>query len=559
LSKKKKIFKDEKEMPISSISSAADDMMWNKTGSWRNVKPFYDPKTSPCIASCPAGENIQGYIELAKEEKYDEAVRLIWESNPFPAICGRVCYHPCMDGCARGPFDGSVYIPAIERFLGDYAIENKVTVSPTDVTHDHKIAIIGGGPAGLSTAFFLARKGFPVTIFEAKDKLGGVLRYGIPEYRLPKDVLDAEVQRVLDLGVEFRPNTVVGRDITLQELSDYSAFFVGIGLQKSRGLGVDNEDLDGVMPGLEFLEKINTGQKVDVGEEVVVVGGGNTAMDVARSALRLGASVTVVYRRTRDEMPAIEDEVEEAVSEGIKFKFLATPVEVSTKNGRLSEIRCQEMELGAPDESGRRRPVPKEDAYFTMQTSSLLVAIGEQPDSEVFEKLVEIEWGLIVADEYGKTNNKKMFAGGDIVSGASTVVNAVARGRGAAELIEAQLTDTEFDAKTMKRVVAIADLNSAYFFHKDKAVMGHTDGDKTGNPFVEVNTGLTCDQVQDELSRCYSCGVCDGCDNCYVFCPDVAISRQDGVYTIDYDYCKGCLICVQECPRGILSTESEAK
>jgi len=559
LSKKKKIFKDEKEMPISSISSAADDMMWNKTGSWRNVKPFYDPKTSPCIASCPAGENIQGYIELAKEEKYDEAVRLIWESNPFPAICGRVCYHPCMDGCARGPFDGSVYIPAIERFLGDYAIENKVTVSPTDVTHDHKIAIIGGGPAGLSTAFFLARKGFPVTIFEAKDKLGGVLRYGIPEYRLPKDVLDAEVQRVLDLGVEFRPNSVVGRDITLQELSDYSAFFVGIGLQKSRGLGVDNEDLDGVMPGLEFLEKINTGQKVDVGEEVVVVGGGNTAMDVARSALRLGASVTVVYRRTRDEMPAIEDEVEEAVSEGIKFKFLATPVEVSTKNGRLSEIRCQEMELGAPDESGRRRPVPKEDAYFTMQTSSLLVAIGEQPDSEVFEKLVEIEWGLIVADEYGKTNNKKMFAGGDIVSGASTVVNAVARGRGAAELIEAQLTDTEFDAKTMKRVVAIADLNSAYFFHKDRAVMGHTDGDKTGNPFVEVNTGLTCDQVQDELSRCYSCGVCDGCDNCYVFCPDVAISRQDGVYTIDYDYCKGCLICVQECPRGILSTESEAK
>jgi NADPH-dependent glutamate synthase beta subunit-like oxidoreductase/Pyruvate/2-oxoacid:ferredoxin oxidoreductase delta subunit len=464
-----------------------------------------------------------------------------------------------MDGCARGPFDGSVYIPAIERFLGDYAIENNVTVSPTDKLHDHKIAVIGGGPAGLSTAFFLARKGFPVTIFEAKDKLGGVLRYGIPEYRLPKDVLDAEVQRVLDLGVEFRPNTVVGREITLEELSEYSAFFVGIGLQKSRGLGVDHEDIDGVMPGLEFLEKVNTGQKVDVGDEVVVVGGGNTAMDVARSALRLGADVTVVYRRTRDEMPAIEDEVEEAVSEGIKFKFLATPVEVSSKNGRLSEIRCQEMELGAPDDSGRRRPVPKADAFFTMQTSSLLVAIGEQPDSEVFEKLVEIEWGLIVADEYGKTNNKKMFAGGDIVSGASTVVNAVARGRGAAELIEAQLTGTDFDPKTMKRVVAIADLNSAYFFHKDRAVMGHSDGDKTGNPFVEVNTGLTCDQVQDELSRCYSCGVCDGCDNCYVFCPDVAISRKDGVYTIDYDYCKGCLICVQECPRGILSTESEAK
>jgi putative selenate reductase YgfK subunit len=557
LSDKKKIFKDEKEMPLSSVSAATDDMMWNKTGSWRNVKPYYDPKTSPCIASCPAGEKIQGYIELAKEEKYEEAVRLIWENNPFPAICGRVCYHPCMDGCARGPFDGSVFIPAIERFLGDYAIEHGVSLSPSPKSQDHKIAVIGGGPAGLSCAFFLVQKGFPVTVFEAKEKLGGVLRYGIPEYRLPKDILDAEIKRIADLGVEFRPNTVVGKDVTLDDLSEYSAFFVGVGLQKSRGLGMDNEDVEGVMPGLEFLEKVNTGQKVEVGKSVAVVGGGNTAMDVARSAMRLGADVTVVYRRTRSEMPAIEDEVEEAMEEGIKFKFLAVPVEVAADNGKLKEITCQEMELGEPDESGRRRPVPKKDAFFTMGTDSLLVAIGEQPDSEVFSKLVDIEWGLIVADEYGKTSNQKIFAGGDIVSGASTVVNAVARGRGASELIEAQLTGADFDPKTSKKVVAIADLNTAYFLHKDRAAL--LKADRAGNPFVEVNTGLTCDQVQDELSRCYSCGVCDGCDNCYVFCPDVAISREDGVYTIDYDYCKGCLICVQECPRGILSTESEAK
>jgi NADPH-dependent glutamate synthase beta subunit-like oxidoreductase/Pyruvate/2-oxoacid:ferredoxin oxidoreductase delta subunit len=559
LSDKKKEFKDEKEMPLSSVSSARDDMMWNKTGSWRNVKPYYDPKTSPCIASCPAGENIQGYIELAKEEKYEDAVRLIWENNPFPAICGRVCYHPCMDGCARGSFDGAVFIPAIERFLGDYAIENKLSVPPTGVQHDHKVAVIGGGPAGLSAAFFLAQKGFGVTIFEAKEKLGGVLRYGIPRYRLPKDVLDAEVQRILDLGVEFRPKTVVGRDVTLDELSDYSAFFVGVGLQKSRVLGVDNEDASGVIPGLEFLAELNTGASVELGKQVVVVGGGNTAMDVARSALRMGAEVTVVYRRTRDEMPAIEDEVEEAIEEGINFKFLATPVDILAQNGRLAEIRCQQMELGAPDDSGRRRPVPIKDAFFKMPVDTMLVAIGEQPDSAVFEKLVEIKWGLIVADEYGKTNNKKIFAGGDIVSGASTVVNAVARGRGAAELIEAQLTGSEFDPKTMKKVVAIADLNTAYFFHKDRAVMPRSPGAKADDPFIEVNTGLTCAQVQEELSRCYSCGVCDGCDNCYVFCPDVAISRQDGTYTIDYDYCKGCLICVEECPRGILSTESEAK
>jgi len=559
LSDKKKEFKDEKEMPISSISAASDDMRWNKTGSWRNVKPYYDPGTSPCIASCPAGENIQGYIELSKEEKYEDAVRLLWESNPLPSICGRVCYHPCMDGCAREPFDGSIFIPAIERFLGDWATEHKVAHTPPDKRLDDNVAVIGAGPAGLSCAYFLARKGFQVTVFEAREKAGGVLRYGIPPYRLPKDVLDAEVQRILDLGVEFRPGTVVGRDVAIDDLSGYSAFFVGVGLQKSRALGMDNEDLPGVMAGLEFLENVNTGKQVEVGKKVIVVGGGNTAMDVSRSAMRMGADVTVVYRRTRAEMPAIEDEVVEAMEEGVKFKFLATPVEVSATNGRLSGIRCQEMELGAPDESGRRRPVPKEDAFFTIEADSLLVAIGEQPDSDTFEKLVDIKWGLIVADEYGKTSNQKIFAGGDIVSGASTVVNAVARGRGAAEVIEAQLTGSEFNPKTMKRVVAIADLNTAYFIHKERAAMSHSQATKSDDPFVEVNTGLTCAQVQEELSRCYSCGVCDGCDNCYVFCPDVAISHENGVYKIDYDYCKGCLICVQECPRGVLSTESEAK
>jgi NADPH-dependent glutamate synthase beta subunit-like oxidoreductase len=239
----------------------------------------------------------------------------------------------------------------------------------------------------------------------------------------------------------------------------------------------------------------------------------------------------------------------------VTFRFLAAPAEIITHNGGLKEIRCQEMELGLPDDTGRKRPVPKAGAFFTLPLDSLLVAVGEIPDVESFESIISVSNGLIVTDEFGRTSNEKVFAGGDIVTGASTVVNAIARGRSAADLIAAELTDGVFDPKQQRKVVAIADINAAYFLHKKAASMPRSnDG---GEPFAEVNLGLTCDQVQEELSRCYSCGVCDACDNCWVFCPDVAISREDGVYTIDYDYCKGCLICVQECPRGVLTSERE--
>ena len=554
MSKEKRIIRDHKEMPLSSISS--DDMRWNRTGSWRNVKPFYDPKTSPCIAGCPAGEDIQSYIQMAREERYEEAVRLIWESNPFPAICGRVCYHPCMDACMRAEHDEAVFIPAIERYLGDYAIEHRLMPEAPSQTHPHRAAVIGGGPAGLSCAYYLARAGFGVTVFEGKEKLGGVLRYGIPEYRLPKHVLDAELRRLESLGVEVRAKTVVGRDVPIESLGDYAAYFVGVGLQKSRPLGIENEDAAGVIPGLAFLEAVNTNRKVEIGRRVVVVGGGNTAMDVARSALRMGATVTVVYRRTRNEMPAIEDEVEEAIHEGVDFRFLATPVEILTEGRGLRAVRCQEMELGEPDESGRRRPVPKEGAFFTLEADAMLVAAGELPDTRAFESIARVQKGLIVTDEFGRTSHAKVFAGGDIVTGASTVVNAVARGRSAAELIAAELLDRRFDPRVHKKVVAIADVNTAYFLQKKRTEMARAHGG--AEAFAEVNLGMTCAQVQDEMNRCFSCGVCDGCDNCFVFCPDVAIAREDGVYTIDYDYCKGCLICVQECPRGVMSVESEA-
>jgi NADPH-dependent glutamate synthase beta subunit-like oxidoreductase/Pyruvate/2-oxoacid:ferredoxin oxidoreductase delta subunit len=555
MSETKKIFDDQAEMPLAAISEG--DMRWNKTGSWRNVRPYYDNKTSPCIVGCTAGEDIQGYIALAKQRRYEEAVRLIWERNPFPAICGRVCYHPCMSNCARKDYDDALFIPAIERFLGDFAIGKKLREEAPAEKRPHTVAVIGGGPSGIACAYFLAKKGYRVTVFEKRNKLGGVLRYGIPSYRLPKDILDAELERVLDLGIEARTGTSIGHDISIEDLSAYDAYFLGVGLQRSRALGIPGEDAEGVVPGLEFLAAVNEGTAVSIGAKVVVIGGGNTAMDVARSALRMGSDVTVLYRRTESEMPAIQDEVKEAKEEGVEFRFLAAPIEIIERRGTLRAITCQEMELGEPDESGRRRPVPKPGAVFEVAADSMLIAAGELPDTDVFAPLVDVKHGLIVADDFGRTSDKRFFAGGDIVTGAATVVDAVARGRSAADLIDAELTGGAFSPGAQKKVVSIADLNTAYFFHQKQARMPRI-GDARAS-FDEVNEGLSEDTLRSELDRCFSCGVCNSCDNCWVFCPDVAIARENGVYSVQYDYCKGCLICVEECPRAALSTEKEGK
>lgn len=555
MSENKKIFNDQIEMPLAAISEG--DMRWNKTGSWRNVRPYYDNKTSPCIAGCTAGEDIQGYIALAKQRRYEEAVRLIWQRNPFPAICGRVCYHPCMSNCARKDYDEALFIPAIERFLGDFAIEKGLREHASGAQQPHKIAVVGGGPSGLTCACFLAKKGYRVTIFEKRNKLGGVLRYGIPAYRLPKDVLDAELERVLDLGIDVRTNTSIGSDLSIEELSEYAAYFLGLGLQRSRTLDIKGEDAEGVMPGLEYLAAVNEGTEIPIGRRVVVIGGGNTAMDVARSALRMGSDVTVLYRRTESEMPAIRDEVKEAKEEGVEFRFLAAPVEIVKQRGRLREIRCQEMELGEPDDSGRRKPVPKPGALFNVKADTMLIAAGELPETKMFEPLVDVQYGLIITDDFGRTSNTRFYAGGDIVTGAATVVDAVARGRAAADLIDAELTGDEFKPGEQKKVISIADLNTAYFLHHTQAKMPRIDNARRS--FDEVNTGLGEAKLREELDRCFSCGVCNSCDNCWVFCPDVAIKRENGVYSINYDYCKGCLICVEECPRASLSTEKEGK
>ena len=553
-------FKTYRDMPIRPMT--VTDMLWNRTGSWRNIRPYYDFKTSPCKVGCPTGENIQRYIYLVTENDYEEAWNTIIDANPMPAITGRVCFHPCMSNCTRGDFDESVNINAIERSLGDKGLENPGWMKKSKASKKEKVAVVGSGPAGLSCAFYLARQGYPVTLFEMEKALGGILRWGIPEFRLPNDTLDKVVGAIVDSGpITVKAGVKIGRDTGLEEIDkEYDAVFLGLGLTRSREMGVDNEDCDGVEPGLEFLKRVNSGEKVDPGKKVAVIGGGNTAMDVARSALRCGSEVTVFYRRTIAEMPAIREEIEEAEKEGVKFYFLSAPKEIVTKKGKLSSVIFQKMKLGEPDDSGRRRPVPIEGDTFEMEADSLFPAIGERADLDLFSDHLETEWNLISSKgEFGETSNDKLFAGGDIVTGAASVVEAIAAGRKSAERIGRFLSKEEEPIITPPNVVGIDDMNTAYFSRVDQNRVPRIPAAEIKGSFREIRTGYADQLLHSEADRCFSCGVCNYCDNCWIFCPDTAIKRNKDDYEIDLDYCKGCLVCVEECPRSAFSTREEGR
>ncbi|MCK4538007.1 MAG: FAD-dependent oxidoreductase [Candidatus Krumholzibacteria bacterium] len=557
---KKLEFKSYKDMPIRAMTLST--MMWNLTGSWRNVRPYYDFKTSPCIAGCPTSENIQKYIYLVTEKRYEEAWSTIIESNPMPAITGRVCFHPCMSKCTRKDYDEPVNINAIERSLGDMGLDNPGWMTKVKGTESQKVAVVGSGPAGLSCAFYLARAGFTVTLFEMEKALGGVLRWGIPEYRLTNEVLDRVISSMLEAGpIEVKTGVEVGKEISLEELEkDFDAVFLGTGLTKSRSLGMDGEEGDGIEAGLSFLKKVNGGEKVDPGKRVVVIGGGNTAMDVARCAIRSGSEVTVVYRRTINEMPAIEEEIEEAEREGVKFHFLAAPLEIKRNGDSLTSVVFQKMELGKPDESGRRRPVAVEGETFEMEVDRMFSAIGEQADLEGIDGMLDCEWNLIKADQkMGQCSREKFYAGGDVVTGAASVVEAIAAGRKAAEKMIRGFRGQSEPEEIEDRIVGIDDMNIDYFTKVKQNRVPRIPSEEIKGTFREIKTGYTDELLEKEAERCFSCGVCNYCDNCWVFCPDVAIHRRENEYEIDLDYCKGCLICVEECPRNALSTREEGK
>ncbi len=393
--------------------------------------------TSPCQHACPLGIDIPGYIELITQERFEEALALIEEKNPFPAICGRVCHHPCEAKCRRGEIDEPVAINALKRFVSDYVPKKKRRTPPPSVRRE-EVAIIGSGPAGLTAAYYLARWGYGVTVFEALPWAGGMLRVGIPDYRLPKKILEEEIlATVKNLGVEIRTNVCVGEDLPFEEIfpSGYRAVFIATGSHKSRKLGIPGENLKGVFSGLEFLREVNLGERLDLGEKTVVVGGGNAAVDAARSVLRMGLKEAIVlYRRGREEMPAIESEVEAAEKEGIEINYLAAPVRILNRDGQVCGLECIRMRLGEYDSSGRRRPLPIESSEFIVEADSIISAVGQSADLSFLPSSLRTNNGgnLSVDPHTLATEQPGIFAGGDVITGPATVVEAIAAGRRAA-------------------------------------------------------------------------------------------------------------------------------
>ncbi|MEO0093630.1 MAG: NAD(P)-binding protein [candidate division WOR-3 bacterium] len=529
----------------------------NRTGSWRIFKPRYLDKTPPCQDACPAKEKIQGYLELVKQKRYLEGYELIIQDNPFPSITGRVCFHPCEAACNRSEYDEPLGIHNVERFLGDYGLK-KTKREKSNNLNGKQIAIIGSGPAGLSGAYYLAKMGYQVTILEHFGLPGGMLRVGIPSYRLPKDILDKEIKKVEALGVKIKTNTTLGKDITLEELRrNFDAVFIATGAHKSRNLGVPNEEVKGVYSGLEFLAQINMGKRPRIGKEVLVIGGGNTAIDAARCALRLGAQPKILYRRTRAEMPAVADEVLEAEKEGVLIEFLVAPVKVIKSKGRVTKLECQRMKLGAPDASGRRRPVPIKGSNFRLSCDSIISAIGEEVDlSYLTEEIKSTGWS-IDADEWGRTSVPNVFAGGDCVTGPKMVVDAIGAGKRVALAIDSYFANKEIKPEPKPEIVQFANLNLAYFEPAPRNPLPSLSIKERKRNFKEVHLGYNESLAFQEAERCFSCGICNKCDNCFVFCPDLAVMKSDGKYEFDYDFCKGCGVCASECPRNAITMEEE--
>lgn len=521
----------------------------NKTGAWRTERPVYVDRFPPCTRACPAGENCRQWLYHAEDGSYEDAWRQIMADNPFPAVMGRVCYHPCETDCNRGRLDEAVGINAVERFLGDEAIRRGWTVTVDAPPSGRRVLVVGAGPSGLSAAYHLTLLGHAVTVADAGAEPGGMMRYGIPRYRLPRDVLDAEIARIIGLGVTLETGrTVTDLDAALEE---YDAVFLAVGAQIGRRAYIPAGDSARILDAVSMLHETEDGAPPLLGRRVVVYGGGNTAMDAARTARRLGATdAVVVYRRTRERMPAHDDEVREAAEEGVAMKWLST---IAHADG--GKITIERMEL---DATGFPRPTGE---FEELAADSVVLALGQQADLSLLDGLPEIETedGVVTVGPDLMTGRPGVFAGGDMVPAERTVTVAIGHGKEAARHIDAWLRGTAYAPPPEPALASFELLNTWYYADAPATERPRLDAARRVSTFDEVQGGLDEDNALFEARRCMSCGNCFECDNCFGICPDNAVIKlgPGNGFAIDYDYCKGCGLCVAECPSGSIRMEPE--
>jgi len=546
------LFKEVKKPVIRSVASGG--------GEISPLRPRFAPKAPPCASACPNGSEIRELmVTIAQAKDYgltrEQAFERVWnrivERNPFPAVTGRICPHPCETACNRSAKDGPVAFNAIERMIGDFGIANKLKLSRLAVQpHAEKVAVIGAGPAGLSCAYQLVRRGYPVTVFEALSEPGGMLRYGIPGFRLPREVLDAEIGRILDLGVELKCNCAVGKEISLEQLrQEFAAVFAGVGAHKGIKLDVPGEDAPTVLSGIGFLKSVHGGEQVDVGSKVVVVGAGGTACDVARLSRRLEAEVTMVGL----EMTATKSEAEGAQEEGVRIDYPAVPLEIVRRNGRASGVRCVRIKPGPAGSDGSSHAVPIAGSEFDLDASSVIVAVRQQPDFRGLEILSNGNGnGWIKTDDWGRTAVDGIFAGGD-AAGLGTATVAIAKGRLAAEGIDARFQGRTLEKQPPLPAVTIEKLKLDWY----PAAPRH-EGQKVSvaerELSTEVERGLTEDEVLEEAKRCMSCGMCFDCETCWMYCSNNCFVRlPKGEHSkIKLEVCNGCKKCAEACPSGYI-------
>lgn len=515
------------------------------TGSIRKSKPEYVDFFPPCNNACPAGENIQAWLSLAQEGKIEDAWRKLTEQNPMAAIHGRVCYHPCENSCNRKDLDSSVSIHAVERFLGDEALKNNWQFYPPKTLTGKKIMIVGAGPSGLSAAYHLRKLGHEVTIFEASPVAGGMMNFGIPAYRMPRNILQAEIKRIENFGVKIVLNYKVQDILKEKENGGFDAVFVAIGAHLAKKVNIPAQEASKILDAVSFLKEAdeNSDNKPLLGRRVAIYGGGNTAMDAARTAKRLGADeAMIIYRRDREHMPAHEFEADEALSEGVKIHWLST-----IKNMETSSITVEKMQVV----NGKAVPTGE---YETLEADSLILALGQEADTDFLKHIEGItfkEDGTTVeVNPSMMTGYPGIFAGGDMVPSERTVTIATGHGKKAARNIDAWLRNTIYEKPANNPLVTIEKLQIWFKTNAEAKAQQHLEIEKAVETFDEIVAGYTTEEAVYEAQRCLSCGNCFECDSCYGACPEGAISKNgkgEG-YTINYDLCTGCGVCAEQCP-----------